>query len=167
MRNNRNAALNGGRGSGQTAKRITELYEEKIADLKANFDYVLEGKDLEIKQLKETDEYIIKTLENKVTKLQEDLRKKRISIKNKKAEIKELERKLEVTEKDLADYQFNYPSIKELSKENAELKQQIEKLKTELDNARESANRQEQWEIYSVLNDLYNDNFEITKGVSN
>ncbi len=36
--------------------------------------------------------------------------------------IKELEQKLEQTEKDLADYQFNYPKIKELEKENAELK---------------------------------------------
>lgn len=48
--------------------------------------------------------------------------------------IEELERKLEQTEKDLADYQFNYPTIKELTegtcfahlksleKENAELK---------------------------------------------
>lgn len=35
----------------------------------------------------------------------------------------ELERKLEQTEKDLADYQFNYPTIKELQKENAELKE--------------------------------------------
>lgn len=35
--------------------------------------------------------------------------------------IEELEQKLEQTEKDLADYQFNYPSIKELSKENAEI----------------------------------------------
>lgn len=34
-----------------------------------------------------------------------------------------LERKLEQTEKDLADYQFNYPTIKELQKENAELKE--------------------------------------------
>ena len=36
--------------------------------------------------------------------------------------ISELEEKLEQTEKDLADYQFNYPTIKELQKENAELK---------------------------------------------
>ena len=43
-----------------------------------------------------------------------------------KAQVEELEQKLEQTEKDLADYQFNYPSIKELSKENAELKAQIE-----------------------------------------
>jgi hypothetical protein len=41
----------------------------------------------------------------------------------------ELERKLEQTEKDLADYQFNYPTIKELQKENAELNKQIEKMK--------------------------------------
>ena len=34
----------------------------------------------------------------------------------------ELEQKLEQTEKDLTDYQFNYPKIKELEKENAELK---------------------------------------------
>lgn len=36
--------------------------------------------------------------------------------------IAELEQKLEQTEKDLADYQFNYPTIKELQKENAELR---------------------------------------------
>lgn len=43
----------------------------------------------------------------------------------------ELEQKLEQTEKDLADYQFNYPTIKELEKENTELKakeKQIEKV---------------------------------------
>lgn len=36
--------------------------------------------------------------------------------------IVKLERKLEQAEKDLSDYQFNYPTIKELQKENAELK---------------------------------------------
>lgn len=36
--------------------------------------------------------------------------------------IAELEQKLEQAEKDLGDYQFNYPTIKELQKENAELK---------------------------------------------
>lgn len=40
--------------------------------------------------------------------------------------IKELEQKLEQTEKDLADYQFNYPTIKELKKENAELRKVAE-----------------------------------------
>ena len=51
--------------------------------------------------------------------------------------IVELEQKLEQTEKDLADYQFNYPTIKELTEgtcfahlksleqENAELKEKI------------------------------------------
>ena len=46
-------------------------------------------------------------------------------------------------------------------------KAQIEKMKQDLDSARESANRQEQWEIYSVLNGIYNDNFEVITGVSN
>lgn len=40
----------------------------------------------------------------------------------------ELKRNLEQTEKDLSDYQFNYPTIKELQEENAKLK---EKLKPE------------------------------------
>ena len=43
-------------------------------------------------------------------------------------QIAELEQKLEQTEKDLADYQFNYPSIKELQKENADLKEEINKI---------------------------------------
>jgi chromosome segregation ATPase len=42
--------------------------------------------------------------------------------------IAELERKLEQTENDLADYQFNYPTIKELQKENADLKEEINKI---------------------------------------
>ena len=42
--------------------------------------------------------------------------------------IAELEEKLEQTEKDFADYQFNYPTIKELEKENAELKLKLEAL---------------------------------------
>ena len=57
--------------------------ENKIADIKANCDLAIEGRDIK---------------------------------------IKELEQKLEQTEKDLADYQFNYPKIKELQQENAELK---------------------------------------------
>lgn len=42
-----------------------------------------------------------------------------------KKRIAELERKLEQTEKDLTDYQFNYPKIKDLEKENAELKEAL------------------------------------------
>ena len=41
--------------------------------------------------------------------------------------INELEQKLEQTEKDLAAYQFNYPKIKELEQENAELKARLQK----------------------------------------
>lgn len=37
--------------------------------------------------------------------------------------IADLEQKLEQTEKDLTDYQFNYPKIKDLEKENEELKE--------------------------------------------
>ena len=40
-------------------------------------------------------------------------------------EFADLEQRLEQTEKDLADYQFNYPTIKELEKENAELKERL------------------------------------------
>lgn len=57
--------------------------------------------------------------------------------------------------------------ISELSIENHRLKAQIEKMKQDLDSAREYANRQEQWEIYSVLNDIYNDNFEVITSISN
>lgn len=42
--------------------------------------------------------------------------------------LAELEEELEQTEKDLADYQFNYPTIKELEKENADLKEEINKI---------------------------------------
>ena len=67
-----------------------EPRENKIADIKANCDLTIEGRDVK---------------------------------------IMELEQKLEQTEKDLADYQFNYPTIKELEKENAELKETIGKLR--------------------------------------
>lgn len=97
--------------------------------------------------------------------------------------IIELEQKLEQTEKDLAEYQFNYPTIKELEKgceetqelldkqieatykldkKNAELEQQIEKIKTNLNDAIESASK---WyvrdPVFSMLVDIYNDNFEL------
>ena len=50
-----------------------------------------------------------------------------------KKENAELEQKLEQAEKDLADYQFNYPTIKELQKENAELKKKYVKNITDCD----------------------------------
>lgn len=49
-----------------------------------------------------------------------------------------------------------------------QLREQIEKLKADLNDAIESASK---WyvgdPVYSMLVDIYNDNFEITKGVSN
>jgi chromosome segregation ATPase len=61
-----------------------------------------------------------------------------------------------------ADYQLEGRDVK-----IKELEAQIEKMKQALDNAREESNRQEQWEIYSVLNGIYNDNFEVITSVSN
>lgn len=45
-----------------------------------------------------------------------------LAIEGRNVKIMELERKLEQTEKDLADYQFNYPTIKELEEENEQLR---------------------------------------------
>lgn len=61
----------------------------------------------------------------------------------------ELEQKLEQTEKDLADYQFNYPTIKKLQKENTELKKDNEGY--EKDNAR----------LVQQYNDLQKENAEL------
>ena len=63
----------------------------------------------------------IEELEGQVTRAFEVLEGKR-------KRIEELEQKLEQTEKDLTDYQFNYPKIKDLEKENAELKLELEAL---------------------------------------
>ena len=58
-------------------------------------------------------------------KVREDYKNKLSVAENR---IKELEQKLEQTEKALADYQFNYPSIEKLSKENAGLKDLAQRL---------------------------------------
>lgn len=93
-------------------ERQNSLYEEQIADLKANFDYVLEGKDLEIKELGER----CKQLELIILGNQEEI---------------------------------------------AGLEQQIEKMKTDLNNAIESASKwYVQDPVCSMLVDIYNDNFE-------
>ena len=89
---------------GQAQLYIIDGYLKGAEEVKADCDFALEGKDVE---------------------------------------IAELEQKLEQTEKDLADYQFNYPKIKELEQENnklldvinnqdvkiADLEKQIEKMK--------------------------------------
>ena len=56
------------------------------------------------------------------------------ALRQKGERIEELEQKLEQTEKDLADYQFNYPKIKELEKENTELKEQNRSYEQLIDN---------------------------------
>lgn len=71
-------------------------------------------------------------LENKITDIKANCD---LAIEGRDIKIKELEQKLEQTEKDLADYQFNYPTIKELEKENAELKEKIEVLECDNYNA--------------------------------
>ena len=62
MKNGRNAALNGGRGSGQTVRRISEMYEAKIADLKANADFAIEGRDMKIDELEEQNSQMFNTI---------------------------------------------------------------------------------------------------------
>lgn len=54
-----------------------------------------------------------------------------------------------------------------LEQENAELKEKIEKLKANLSEAIEDANRWEETETFSVLSRIYNENFEVITSVSN
>lgn len=68
---------------------------------------------------------------------------------------------------ELATYELYKGCIQTLTKENTELKAKIEKMKQDLDTAKKIANKQEQGEIYSVLNDIYNNNFEVITSVSN
>ncbi len=110
-----------GRKAIETYLASAEPREKRIADLEdklANADYQLEGRDLEIKELK--------------------------------AQLEQ--------EKNLSQC---------MSDHNEQLRGLIKKMKQDLDTAIEEANRQEQWELYSVLNGIYNDNFEVITSVSN
>ncbi len=62
----------------------------------------------------------------------------------------ELEQKLEQTEKDLTDYQFNYPKIKDLEKEKCELLGIIQ--------GKDKAIKDLEWQLKEVLED--NDNYQ-------
>ena len=66
-------------------------------------------------------------------------------------QIKELEQKLEQTEKDLADYQFNYPTIKELEKENKHLKEEME-IMTNFCGACKKKHEEENNKLLDVIN---------------
>ena len=57
--------------------------------------------------------------------LNENAELKKLCYKKAVKDYCEIEAKLEQTEKDLADYQFNYPTIKELEEENADLKEKL------------------------------------------
>jgi len=81
----KNAALNGGRGSGQSVRILADAFEAKIADIKANCDLAIEGRDVKIKEL------------------EEDVRNKKIAIKNRNAEIKLLGERCNQLLKDKGD----------------------------------------------------------------
>jgi hypothetical protein len=50
---NKNWFLKGGRGSGRTFRLLCETFENKIADIKANCDLAIEGRDIKIKELEQ------------------------------------------------------------------------------------------------------------------
>ena len=125
-------------------KSAFETGQGNVADLKANFDYILEGKDLEIKTLTDKNkqlELIILGNQEENAGLEQELQ----HLKDMHAEEVELHLHAE-------DY------IKSLE-------QEIEKIKADLKVAMENA---DYLGTYSVLYNIYQDCFvEITKGVSN
>lgn len=114
---------------------------DKIADIKANCDLAIEGRDVKIMEL-EQELTVEKDLLQEETNLHlhaEDY-------------IKSLEQKLEQTEKDLADYQFNYPTIKELEEEirkkadtNHSLVEQMAEQNEQLEQSKEIIKKFIQW----------------------
>lgn len=111
--------------------------EEKIADLKANFDYVLEGKDLEIKQLGERCNQLLKDKGDLTDKLaqtiendEEDYETLKLHDEEEigmlKSRVEELEQELTV-QKDLLQEETNL----HLHAEDyiKSLEQQVEKMK--------------------------------------
>lgn len=144
MENGRNAALNGGRGSGQTVRRITEFYEEKIADLKANFDYILEGKENEYreerKKLCDDFENMKAGLESKIATLGKRCNQ---LLKDKGNLVDELQELKETLAQTIENDEVNYETLKlhdqeeigMLNSKIAGLKQQIEKKKSQYDYA--------------------------------
>ncbi len=99
-------------------KRIADL-ENKIADIKANCDFAIEGRDIKIMEL-----------EQQINEMKGEHKQEILDlVLSNSSERAELEQRLEQTEKDLADYQFNYPKIKELEKENADLRDNYDQFK--------------------------------------
>lgn len=83
-------------------------------------------KEIEIKA-KQVTNNLVSFMSELDTKANKQIKELELDIEFYKSEIEKLEQKLEQTEKDLADYQFNYPTIKELQKENAELTCQMKR----------------------------------------
>ena len=83
-----------------------------------------------------------------------------LAIESRDIKIQELEQKLEQTEKDLADYQFNYPSIKELEEETNKLldvinNQDVKIADLEKENAElKEKNRKKEYQEENYLNKI-------------
>lgn len=71
------------------------------------------------------------TLEENIKAIREIGKNPTNRISKMKKRIAELEQKLEQTEKDLTDYQFNYPKILDLEKENERLRTRCEQARDE------------------------------------
>ena len=94
--------------------------------------------------------------------IQQELEKERLQIIGKcsdreewlRRKVAELERKLEQTGKDLADSHYNYPTIKELEKENKELQGKVDMLQGYLDHDIEYDIEQKNKELEKQNNEL-------------
>ena len=114
------------------AKDCIENHTHKLVDKPTKQDIYLREESIFIQGYRQSEkriaelEYTNKRISDECHKLVDSLEQKQNHIAALEKHIAELERKLEQTEKDLADYQFNYPTIKKLEKEIAELKEEIE-----------------------------------------
>ena len=84
--------LKGGRGSGRTFRLLCETFENKIADIKANCDLAIEGRDVKIMELekenaelkhnKKTVVHLADCLEEKMKERIADLEKENAELRN-------------------------------------------------------------------------------------
>lgn len=107
--------------------------------------------------------------EKKIEELKSELTKKadtNHSLVEQMADLESENAELRAKYLSATDEGTSWATLKSLERKNEQLKQQIEKLKADLNEAIEDANRWEETETFSVLNRIYNDNFEVTTGVS-
>ena len=113
--------LKGGRGSGRTFRLLCETFENKIADIKANCDLAIEGRDVKIMELEKENAELKNKLTEKVTlesldvvsAKMNDLEKENAELKHNKKTVVHLADCLEEKMKE---------RIADLEKENAELR---------------------------------------------